>query len=562
MGKKKITQPKHNKKAQKLEQKKKTETELDYLIDESDTTNATMEILNEKEKQEVLHQAQKGIASYQFTLGRNHMKENKDTHSRESSSWILRSALSGCSSAQVYVLDSIYPIMESIVGSCKQKGLALQNFNCCDVFFLYSVGYFLSNYRQLKIKKSYEDWQTEDNDLISLSSNGASMCTNEGVNKNLLSSFNITGNSSNNTTSQLNNFVVIKDDACCYEQLGMLLLKRATEKNYIMAKIEIYRKNLEENANESLRNEYHSILKSGALLGIDKAQYLFAEEFLFNAREQPSENVIEECILFLESSASNGFYLSQYKLALVKQEGEYDGVKSHKDSFFWCEKAAQHGFNEAEFLLSTYYSNGVGVKQNERLSFDYMMRADNNYHPEGALMVGMMYKNGIGCAKDLRLAYKYIKKSFLEYRCLEAAFVLATIYLNGEGTSKSVKYAIGVFNHAVRRNHIRSIYMLGDIYHKGLEVPVDYRKAFSFFKKSALLGDAKSYCKLASCFLLGQGIYRDQHRALACLSHALKIDSLEVEKYFNGDNGENMKLFQNFSKIRYYMDEYENSSFD
>lgn len=575
----------------KLRKQRKENTTMDIepIIDESVTTNATEETFTEQDYQEVFKKAKGGIAYYQMLLSKHIKKENKDCHCNESLAWVMRAALSGCSLAEVYVLDNIESLITAILGNPNNiVNKSLSN----DIFLIYSLGYFLINFKNLKKKKTYEEWQEIDtSEAIKVNFNGSNYYTNannrvlenntkkqnlnlnlnnnnhnsklaNNVNKNLLSCFNFSSEANKKNLNQNKcEFIYKPKDTNCYEQLGFILLNKASDKNYILARLEVLRKELLVNPNaNNARKEYLSLLTSAAEQGIDRAQYMFVEEFLLNNKNGlQSDKILDKCYHYLESSAENGYCFSQFQFAKIKESGSYDFVKSHHDAFYWCTKAAEHGFAEAEFTLSTYYFSGIGTKKNEKTAFEYMLRADNSYHPEASLYICLKYKEGTGCDVDEKQAYKFAKKCFFNYRNIEAAFVLGGFYLNGFGTPENLNAAIKCFSYAAKNGNIRANYMLGELYYKGIGTEINFTKAFSYYKKGALANDAKSLCKLSLCFLLGNGIYRDTHRALACLNTASHLDIDEVDKFISADDGQNIKLFESLCKIKYLVDSDEKS---
>lgn len=554
--------------------KKEKKEHFEQLIDESVFTGVTEDVVDEKEKREIEEKAQKGIAYYQFLYGKQLKKENNDVPYEGSSAWILRSALSGCSTAQAYILDNIEEIVCSILGNKPE------NFNySVDIFLIWALGYFLFNYRTLKKNKTYEEWQRGENtELIKIDFlNDKNKCDTvveekrstlgqerSLITKNLISQFNLStlninsnkkGNNFHPSKLTISNETFKLNDISSYEPFGLSLLNKAASKNYILAQLEILKKQLVfEPLNESKRQEYRQLIETSAGKGIDVAQYLFAEEYLLKPLDPPSDEMIDKCINYLEASANNGYYFSQYHLAKIKEKGLYNNLKNFKDAFFWCSKSAEQGYAEAEFTLSTYYGSGIGTRKNEKIAFELMMKADASYHNEASLYVGLKYKDGIGCEQSDKLAFKYVKKSFYNYRNLEACFTLGSFYFSGVGTAKNVEAALKCYTHAAKHGHSAANYMLGEIYYTGDGVEVNYKKAFLHYRKAATNNNAKALCKLALCFILGHGIYRDHHRALACLSTATNIDLDEVDRFCNHDNGKNIRLFESLGKYKYLVE--------
>ena len=57
-------------------------------------------------------------------------------------------------------------------------------------------------------------------------------------------------------------------------------------------------------------------------------------------------------------------------------------------------------------------------------------------------------------------------------------------------------------------------YNLGVFFYNGINVPIDYEKAFCYFQKAATNNLAIAQYNLATCFHYGQGTKQDVHKAI------------------------------------------------
>lgn len=556
---------------------KRKESDLEILVDD---TEIKKEVTNEKELSEIISKSESNIAYYQYLYSKNLKKENKGKHSIESIKLMLKASLFGCTNAEVDIIDNINEYVVTLLGN----NPLLFNFSNLDAFILYGLGTHLLNYRNLKRLKTYEEWQKVTNseeikisftshdsknesilngNFIKSKSNSNVNCNKplstmnsviynpDSINRNLLNNF----YNANNKKKYIKEIAYQPDDINSYEKLGLILLDKASESNYILAQIEKLRKKHELNPdNQITRSEYHELIKRSAIHNISRAKYLCFEEFVLK-NENPSEKDINTNLNYLESAAWEGYYLAQYQFAKIKELGLYDQVICYNDSFFWCSKASEHGYDEAEFTLSTYFSSGIGVRKSLRKAFDLMIKADESFHKDASLYIALKYREGCGVEENAKLAFRYAKKSFFNYRNLEGAFLLGTMYFNGAGTSYNFNAAFKCFQFGSKLDHVRSNYMLGELYYNGNGCTKNVKKAFIYYKKAALANDAKALCKLSLCFLLGEGIYRDNHRALACLNTAASIDYNIVDEFITKDDGQNVALFESLTKFRFILDE-------
>ena len=560
-----------NKKLEKLKSKYLKEKEASQSKIESfsncrgdnETNDITIpEVFTDKERQEIMHQAEKGIAQHQFNRGKIIKLENKGIYNKEICLWYLRSGLNGCSRAIVTIIDEIPDIIHALLGYNNDFLNPTS-----DMFINYSLGYFLYNYKSLKVRKKYEDWLEHEEDLEKKKFYEEEIKKNfcdepdlpvgkthlTSVNKNLLFTFNKQDEKIEKNKKEKDNEKVLSFrpyDISSYEELGFKLLKMSSEKGCILAKIELLRKKLYNSPTEKDYLDYLKLLKDGSKNGINRAQFLLAEEVLFSEndyRKFNDENK-DEAFNYLETSAHSGYYLSQYKLNTIFKEGLCDCAVNNKEAFIWCNKAAEHGYAEAEYTLSLYYKTGLGTKKCLNKSIEFMKKAEYSYHPNAAYNLGIFYRNGVGCTKDEKLAFKYIKKSFYDYRDLDGAYLLGFMSKTGDFIPKDEKKAFRLFEYGARYEHPSSLYMVAECYYNGIGVEQDYEWAFQYYKEAAFAKEPEAFCKLATCFILGRGIYKDYGRAIACLNHASDLDFSVVEKYIYTNNGENIKMFNQYLK--------------
>lgn len=82
-----------------------------------------------------------------------------------------------------------------------------------------------------------------------------------------------------------------------------------------------------------------------------------------------------------------------------------NGVEqSYEKAVEWYEKAANHGYADAQCSLGYMYSSGKGVKQNYRKAVEWYEKAANQGHAKGQFNLGTMYYNGRGVSKNIEKA--------------------------------------------------------------------------------------------------------------------------------------------------------------
>lgn len=61
---------------------------------------------------------------------------------------------------------------------------------------------------------------------------------------------------------------------------------------------------------------------------------------------------------------------------------------------------------------------------------------------------------------------------------------------------------------------------IGEAYYNGIGMPVDYKKAFSYYSKAARLGNANALSRLGNCYEYGYGTKKNPVEALNCYEDA------------------------------------------
>jgi len=72
-----------------------------------------------------------------------------------------------------------------------------------------------------------------------------------------------------------------------------------------------------------------------------------------------------------------------------------------------AKSVAESGDPAAEYVLSKYYKEGIGVTKNNLISSEYVIKSANNGFPEAQNTACMYYASGIGVEKDLKVAEGY-----------------------------------------------------------------------------------------------------------------------------------------------------------
>jgi len=111
----------------------------------------------------------------------------------------------------------------------------------------------------------------------------------------------------------------------------------------------------------------------------------------------------------------------------------------------------------------------------------------------------------------------------------EAAYILATLYLNGDGVERNTAMAAGWFRRAADAGHGDAAYNLANAYRLGLGTPRDITAALDWYATAAQRGSARAAYTLGTIYRLGDGVRRDYGQAIAWLRDAAARDFAPAE---------------------------------
>ncbi len=264
---------------------------------------------------------------------------------------------------------------------------------------------------------------------------------------------------------------------------------------------------------------------------------------------------------YLAIAADRGSVSSRTQLGLM-----YYNKRDYVQAFNNFSMAANHGDVNATYFTGLLLLEGKGVGQNANEGVTYLMRAERRGHANAIYRLGLCYLNGTGVVASAEQAAKYFARA--AGRGLSVAqWALAECYLKGTGVEKSYDQATYYFSRtlaAAGGNTKFSKYAADsipgtpyDLYLKGRKALEDRNyeaakdmfkqlartdrtegefwqamvmmapgnpaanlsKAVKTLKKCAQTNNAAK-CELAECYLSGNGVDRDNARAIELYTEA------------------------------------------
>jgi TPR repeat protein len=120
------------------------------------------------------------------------------------------------------------------------------------------------------------------------------------------------------------------------------------------------------------------------------------------------------------------------------------------------------------------------------------------------IRLGNNHKHGYNGLKPNNVeAIKWYKKA-INHGDLDAMWILARMYENGEGVDQDNKKAFNLLSDCAQQSNISCMGHLGRMYHDGIGTETDYKKAFEWWLKTALKGNADAQFRIGYFYDIGK----------------------------------------------------------
>lgn len=255
---------------------------------------------------------------------------------------------------------------------------------------------------------------------------------------------------------------------------------------------------------------YECLVEELIYIVLEKKQPLYEE----NLKMEVFEDVLNDTSISANS-------LKEY-LSLKLREGiNFD---------FTMRKLASNGNAYANFELGSdeYYGFVKGYPRYLEAS-KYLIKAAEMNHAGANYMLGNIYIRGLlGNKTDIELekGYEYLKKSF-KLGNIAASNLIGNMYYNGiHPLKKDITKAKKYYHIAEKANYVFAINNLGNIE----EENKNYEKAFTYFLKSANLGESWACNKVGEYYRTGI-IEKDMQKAFYYYNQALEANYRTLYHY-------------------------------
>ncbi len=151
---------------------------------------------------------------------------------------------------------------------------------------------------------------------------------------------------------------------------------------------------------------------------------------------------------YMKAAADKGYPKAMYYVGLAYWYG-YRFLTNYKNAFKYLKLAAKAEYFDAFYYLGYMYDFGIGTKVNHKKAREYYEQVQNIHHYEAQGLIGRQMVFGLGCKKDVSKGLELLNKSY-NMVCDEPEIFLT----------------------------------LAKIYHEGIGVEVDHKKADELLKQA------------------------------------------------------------------------------
>ena len=171
---------------------------------------------------------------------------------------------------------------------------------------------------------------------------------------------------------------------------------------------------------------------------------------------------------------------------------------------------AKSGDIEAQFQMSGYYAEGIGVEEDVSEAMRWMREAATGGHTEAQYRMGAFY------SRDVSEAVQWFTKAGQNGH-LAAQKYLGTHYA---GSGKDEEKAFQWFLMAAQQHDVESAYEVGNMYFYGLGTEADHDVAFEYYRLAAEADYVPALVAVGECYLDGEGVAQDGKKAFKAFTQA------------------------------------------
>jgi TPR repeat protein len=193
--------------------------------------------------------------------------------------------------------------------------------------------------------------------------------------------------------------------------------------------------------------------------------------------------------------------------------------ESDRKAFEVTQAKAEKGDAEAQLLLASLYTDGIGVKRDITKAAKWHRKAAEQGLPRAELEMGLDYATGTGVKSDYTEASRWFQKA-ADHGLVEAQLKLGLLYAKGDGVKEWPVQAAKCFRKAAEQGLAAAQFELGKCYFEATGVTKDVDEAVAWIRKAADQGYAAAQYRLGLCYMNGEGMTKDLVQAYKWLNLA------------------------------------------
>lgn len=261
----------------------------------------------------------------------------------------------------------------------------------------------------------------------------------------------------------------------------------------------------------------------------------------------------ERSIFWYQAAAGQGDPEATANLGFMYESGNGVDVDITK-AIKWYQQAAEMENLFAQKALASLYKFGKGdlLEPDFGLAYDWHLSAANQGDVESQIAVGEALKFGEGVESNPEQAFAWFQAAAEQGDCTGQRW-LGVCYDEGYGVPQNSLEAVRWISEAARNGDGPAHTWLGFwTAHGENGLPVDHKKAVSYFREAIELGDAASIYQLGRAYIDGNGVVQNHKTALHWFKTGAKKEQGDCQYelamcYRNGTGTEpDEKLFMRY----------------
>ncbi|KAI9339328.1 hypothetical protein BDR26DRAFT_862238 [Obelidium mucronatum] len=243
-----------------------------------------------------------------------------------------------------------------------------------------------------------------------------------------------------------------------------------------------------------------------------------------------SLTTVSDPLQALEDDAKGGDAASQFRMGLRFDSNFGSPTADDKLAFEWYLKAAENGHAEAQTRSAVMYENGRGIPESVPKALHWYTQAADNGELEAQFNLAFLYEKRKGLLIPNFVKAKEYYKRAAEAGHTGAKVRLGLIFEQGRpGVDKDEDLAIELFTEAAEKGDILAHDTLGRFYSD----KKNFREAMEWSRKAASqnhvrgehsMAISQSQCRLANLYYLGFGTQQNYRKAFYWYKKASEHD--------------------------------------